>query len=70
MGLPCGPRDLDPPDRAARLDVSRLDEIAPAVEAAIRDKKLPGAVALIGRGDRVVYQQAFGSRAPIPPSTR
>jgi len=48
------------------LDLSRFDEIPPIVEDAIRDKKLPGAVVLIGRGDRVVYQRALGRRAVEP----
>ena len=36
------------------VDVSRLDAIPLLVEQAIADKKLPGAVVLVGRGDRVV----------------
>jgi uncharacterized protein YbbC (DUF1343 family)/CubicO group peptidase (beta-lactamase class C family) len=48
------------------LDVTRLDGIAPLVEQAIAEKKLPGAVVLIGRGDRVLYQKAFGRRAVEP----
>src|SRR5215831_15336784 len=48
------------------LDLSRFDEIPPVVQDAIRDKKLPGAVVLIGRGDRVVYQKAIGHRAVEP----
>jgi uncharacterized protein YbbC (DUF1343 family) len=64
---PAAQRRAESPQTAASgIDVLRLDEIAPAVEAAIRDKKLPGAVVLIGRGDRVVYQKAFGSRALDP----
>ena len=50
----------------AGLDAKRLDEIQPVVEAAIMVKKLPGAVVLVGRGDKVVYQKAIG----IAPSTR
>jgi uncharacterized protein YbbC (DUF1343 family) len=66
-GAPPAQHRAGPPQTApSGVDVSRLDEIAPAVEAAIRDKKLPGAVVLIGRGDRVVYQKAFGSRALDP----
>ncbi|HEX6465487.1 MAG TPA: serine hydrolase domain-containing protein, partial [Vicinamibacterales bacterium] len=52
--------------RQSAVDLSRLDEIPPLVEAAIRDKQLPGAVVLIGRGDRVVYQKAIGNRAVEP----
>ena len=48
------------------VDLARLEEIPPLVEQAIADKKLPGAVVLIGRGDRVVYQKAIGRRAIDP----
>jgi uncharacterized protein YbbC (DUF1343 family)/CubicO group peptidase (beta-lactamase class C family) len=51
---------------AAGLDSKRLDEIAPLVEAAIAEKKLPGAVVLVGRGDRVLYLKAIGNRAVEP----
>ena len=50
----------------ADLDLRRLDAIEPLVTEAIADKKLPGAVVLVGRGDRVVYQKAIGSRALVP----
>jgi uncharacterized protein YbbC (DUF1343 family)/CubicO group peptidase (beta-lactamase class C family) len=51
---------------AAAVDTRRLDLIEPLVREAIQDKKLPGAVILIGRGDRIVYQKAFGNRALVP----
>jgi uncharacterized protein YbbC (DUF1343 family) len=50
----------------AGLDMKRLDEIPPLVEAAIAEKKLPGAVVLVGRGDRVLYQKAIGNRSVEP----
>src|SRR5262249_61445630 len=50
----------------AGLDLSRLDAIPPLVEQAIADRKLPGAVVLVGRGDRVVWQRASRRRAPRP----
>src|SRR5205823_3857389 len=40
--------------------------IAPLVEAAIARHELPGAVVLVGRGDAVLYRQAFGQRAVRP----
>ena len=42
--------------------------IAALVEAAIARHELPGAVVLVGRGDAVVYREAFGQRAvrPVP----
>src|SRR5688572_21949827 len=50
----------------AGVDPARLDEIPAVVEQAIAEKKLPGAVVLVGRGDRVVYQTAIGQRALEP----
>ena len=40
--------------------------IAPLVEAAIALRELPGAVVLVGRGDQILYQRAFGNRAVVP----
>ena len=54
------------PAAVGGMDLARLDTIPPLVEAAIADKKLPGAVILIGRGDRVVWQKAIGHRAVEP----
>jgi len=48
------------------IDVARLDAIPPIIERAIAEKKLPGAVVLVGRGDRVVYEKAVGNRAVEP----
>ena len=48
------------------VDLRKLDAIEPLVQEAIAEKKLPGAVVLIGRGDRVLYQKAIGSRALVP----
>ena len=51
---------------SAGVDLRKLDAIEPLVQEAIAGKKLPGAVVLIGRGDRVLYQKAIGSRALVP----
>jgi uncharacterized protein YbbC (DUF1343 family)/CubicO group peptidase (beta-lactamase class C family) len=51
---------------AVSVDSRRLDAIEPLVREAINEKKLPGAVVLVGRGDRVIYQKAFGHRAVQP----
>jgi CubicO group peptidase (beta-lactamase class C family) len=37
-----------------------------AIEAAIADRRIPGAVLLVGRGDRVLYRKAYGRRALVP----
>ena len=49
-----------------QVDLRKLDAIEPLVKEAIAEKKLPGAVVLIGRGDRVLYQKAIGNRALLP----
>jgi uncharacterized protein YbbC (DUF1343 family)/CubicO group peptidase (beta-lactamase class C family) len=54
------------PEAPSGIDLSRLDEIPVVVQQAIVDKKLPGAVVLVGRGDRIVYQKAIGNRAVEP----
>src|SRR5690349_9305909 len=48
------------------VDSARFEAIVPLVEQAIGEKKLPGAVILIGRGERVLYQKAIGHRAVDP----
>jgi uncharacterized protein YbbC (DUF1343 family)/CubicO group peptidase (beta-lactamase class C family) len=61
-----------PPPRRAVLppppsvDAQRLDAIEPIVLEAIQEKKLPGAVVLVGHHDRIIYQKAFGNRALVP----
>ena len=57
---------LQPQTAAEGVDVSRFDVIPAAVERAIAEKKLPGAVVLVGRGAQVLYQKAFGRRAVEP----
>jgi uncharacterized protein YbbC (DUF1343 family)/CubicO group peptidase (beta-lactamase class C family) len=54
------------PDAAPQADLKRLAAIEPTVRQAIAEKKLPGAVILIGRGDRILYEQAIGSRSLVP----
>ena len=48
------------------IDARRFDAIEPLVREAIAEKKLPGAVILVGRGDRTLYHKAFGNRAVSP----
>ena len=48
------------------VDLDRLEAIEPLVRQEIEQKRLPGAVILIGVGDRVVYQKAIGHRALVP----
>jgi uncharacterized protein YbbC (DUF1343 family)/CubicO group peptidase (beta-lactamase class C family) len=51
---------------APSADADPFAPIAALVQAAIGRRDLPGAVVLIGRGDEIVYHQAFGDRAVQP----
>jgi len=72
VGLAAGQAAV--PSAAARkgaapgLDAGRLALIADVVTGAIEQKQLPGAIVVVGRGNRVYYQKAFGHRAltPVP----
>jgi uncharacterized protein YbbC (DUF1343 family) len=50
----------------AGFDLRRLAMVDDHINADIADKKLPGAVLLVGRGDTIVYQKAYGQRAIEP----
>jgi uncharacterized protein YbbC (DUF1343 family)/CubicO group peptidase (beta-lactamase class C family) len=54
---------------AAAQDAA-LPDLDRAVEAAIADKKLPGAVVLIGQGDTILFRKAYGRRAVAPADER
>src|SRR2546429_9721266 len=45
------------------LDWSDLDR---AIRDTVAAGDAPGAVVLVGQGDRVLYRKAIGSRAPLP----
>ena len=51
---------------AAGFSAERLARIDAAVEDALAAGDLPGAVVLVGRGDRVVFRRAYGNRAVLP----
>jgi uncharacterized protein YbbC (DUF1343 family)/CubicO group peptidase (beta-lactamase class C family) len=67
---PSGPATGTPaasgPARPAAIDAARLKLADAAIEKAIAEKQIPGAVLLVGRGDRVLYQKAYGMRALLP----
>ena len=52
--------------QAGSIDPSKFDAIEPLILAAIAEKKLPGAVVLVGRGERTLYHKAIGQRAVVP----
>ena len=51
------------PDAPAAPRLSLIDD---TVKEQIADKKMPGAVVIVGRGDRVLYRKAFGNRSLSP----
>ena len=57
---------MAPSQAASQVDARRLDTIEPLVTQAIAERKLPGAVVLVGRGDKTLYQRAIGNRALVP----
>jgi uncharacterized protein YbbC (DUF1343 family)/CubicO group peptidase (beta-lactamase class C family) len=60
-GRPAAQGPARPPESSAGFA-----PIGPLVEAAIGRHELPGAVVLVGRGDQILYQRAFGNRAVAP----
>ncbi len=48
------------------MSAQKLNQIDALVERDIADKKLPGAVVLVGRKGKIVYRKAFGNRALVP----
>ncbi len=48
------------------MNAAKLDQIDPIVLADIADKKMPGAVVIVGRKGKIVYRKAFGYRSLIP----
>jgi uncharacterized protein YbbC (DUF1343 family) len=69
-----------PAPRAVAREASRIaadPEVAPGepdpfaavdalVEAALAERKMPGCVVLVGRGDEVLLERAYGARALLP----
>ncbi len=48
------------------MNAEKLNQIDALVEKDIADKKLPGAVVVIGHKGKIVYRKAFGNRALVP----
>ena len=62
-----GGRSTGAPDgRGATLDLARLGPIRQLVQRAVSARQIPGAVVIVGERDRVVFREAFGSRALVP----
>src|SRR5918999_6035348 len=52
--------------RSAGFHAARLARLDPLINNAIKEKLLPGAVLLVGRGDQTVFLKAYGNRAVVP----
>lgn len=48
------------------VNAAKLNQIDALVEKDIADKKLPGAVVIVGHKGKLVYRKAFGNRALVP----
>jgi CubicO group peptidase (beta-lactamase class C family) len=59
-------QSLGPTAHAQSPAASRLSLIDAAVDGAIADHKMPGAVVVVGHNDTIVYRKAFGQRAIVP----
>ncbi len=55
------PRTGPPPSPSSRF--AAIDQV---IEAAIASKQTPGAVVLVGRGDNVLFEKAYGQRVVDP----
>jgi uncharacterized protein YbbC (DUF1343 family)/CubicO group peptidase (beta-lactamase class C family) len=51
---------------AVGMNAAKLDQIAALVNADIAEKKLPGAVVIVGHKGKIVYRKAFGNRSLVP----
>ncbi len=48
------------------MNAAKLNQIEQLVNADIADKKLPGAVVIVGHRGKIVYRKAFGNRSLVP----
>ena len=48
------------------MNAAKLDQIERSFIADIADKKLPGAVVIVGHKGKIVYRKAFGNRSLVP----
>ncbi|MFN6963140.1 MAG: exo-beta-N-acetylmuramidase NamZ domain-containing protein [Pyrinomonadaceae bacterium] len=48
------------------LNAAKLAQIDALVEQDIKDKKLPGAVVLVGHRGKIVFRKAYGNRSLVP----
>ena len=60
------PQTSTPTTGATGFNLARLKQLDALIHDAIAARELPGAVVVVGRGDRVVFQKAWGDRALVP----
>src|SRR5215218_4012300 len=60
QGLPVAP------PAAVGMNPAKLASIDALIEKDIAEKKLPGAVVIVGHKGKIVYRKAFGNRALLP----
>ena len=48
------------------MDPDKLNQIDALVQQDIQDKKLPGAVVLVGHKGKIVFRKAYGNRSLVP----
>jgi len=48
------------------MNAAKLNQIDALVEQDIKDKKLPGAVVLVGHKGKIVFRKAYGNRSLVP----
>lgn len=63
-----GRKRLPESSQSSGFDLTRLARLDAVVAEAIAARQLPGAVVVVGRGDTVVFQKAYGQRAIVPTS--
>ncbi|MEZ5345765.1 MAG: DUF1343 domain-containing protein [Pyrinomonadaceae bacterium] len=51
---------------AVQMSSEKLNLIDGLIEKAIAEKKMPGAVVLVGRKGKIVFKRAYGNRALVP----
>jgi uncharacterized protein YbbC (DUF1343 family)/CubicO group peptidase (beta-lactamase class C family) len=54
------------PQASSGFDLARFKQLDQVINDAIAERKLPGAVVVVGRGDTVVFRKAYGARALQP----
>ena len=57
---------LQQPLLAQSIDESRLNRIDHIVKEGVQRKRMPGCVVLIGLGDQIIFERAYGNRQLVP----